>query len=115
MGLVFLLLFGAILGWLAAIVMRAEDRRSVTINMLLGIGGALFAGLVVHPWMNNGGSLLAGRYSVAALLTAVVGSLAVLLVANLLRRRELRPQRTKRTQERSTGPAHRAGPSQKGE
>jgi uncharacterized membrane protein YeaQ/YmgE (transglycosylase-associated protein family) len=115
MGLVFLLVFGAILGWLAAIVMRADDRRGVTINMLLGIGGALFAGLVVHPWM-NGGSLLAGRYGVDGLLTAVVGSLAVLLVANVLRsNRELRPQRRSRVQERSTGRTNRSGPTQKGE
>jgi uncharacterized membrane protein YeaQ/YmgE (transglycosylase-associated protein family) len=115
MGLVFLLVFGAILGWMAAIVMRAEDRRSIMINMLLGIGGALFAGLLVHPWM-NGSSLLAGRYSVDGLLTAVVGSLAVLLVANVVRsNRELRPQRRQRAQERSTGPANRSGSTQKGE
>ena len=84
MGLVFLVVVGGILGWLAAIVMRAEDSRSILLNVALGIGGALFAGLVVYP-MLGGGSLLAGDYSVDGLLIALLGSLAVLVAVNLLR------------------------------
>lgn len=89
MGLVFLVIFGAVLGWLAAIVMRAEDFRSIVTNVILGIGGALFAGVVVHPWL-TGSSLLEGRYSVDAILTALFGAVTVLFAANLLRNREAR-------------------------
>lgn len=89
MGLVFLVVFGALLGWLAAIVMRAEDSRGLSLNVALGITGALVAGLGVHPLL-GGSSLLEGRYSVDGLLTAFFGSLAVLLAANLLRNREVR-------------------------
>jgi uncharacterized membrane protein YeaQ/YmgE (transglycosylase-associated protein family) len=87
MGLVFLLVVGGLLGWLAAIIMRIEDTRGVAANVAVGIAGALVAGLVVHPLL-GGGSLLEGRYSVDGLLTALVGSIVVLLAINLLRDRE---------------------------
>ena len=89
MGLVFLVVFGALLGWLAAIVMRAEDARGLVLNVALGICGALLAGLAVHPLL-GGGSLLEGRYSVDGLLAALFGAIAVLLAVNLLRNREVR-------------------------
>lgn len=89
MGLVFLVGLGAVLGLLASIVMRADDARGLAINVSIGIGGALFAGLVVHPWL-TGSSLLEGRYGVDGLLTALFGTIAVLLAANLLRNREVR-------------------------
>jgi uncharacterized membrane protein YeaQ/YmgE (transglycosylase-associated protein family) len=87
MGLVFLVVVGGMLGWLAAIIMRKEDSRGLALNVAVGIAGALVAGLVVHPLL-GGGSLLDGSYSVDGLLTALFGSVAVLLAVNLLRDRE---------------------------
>ena len=89
MGLVFLVVFGALLGWLAAIIIRAEETRELVLNVALGIGGALFAGLIVHPLL-GGSSLLEGRYSVDGLFAALFGAIAILLAVNLLRNREVR-------------------------
>ena len=89
MALAFLVVIGAILGWLAAIVVGAEDSRSLKLNVALGVGGALFAGLVVYP-MVWGGDLLGGSYSVGGLVTALCGTVAVLFAAHLLRDREAR-------------------------
>ena len=89
MGLVFLIIVGAMLGWLAAIIMRAEDARGMMLNVAVGIGGAVVAGLVVSPLL-GGGNILAGTYSVGGLLTALFGAVAVLLAVNLLRDREAR-------------------------
>jgi uncharacterized membrane protein YeaQ/YmgE (transglycosylase-associated protein family) len=89
MGLVFLLVLGASLGWLAAIIMRADRGRSMLLNVAAGIGGALLTGLVVGPLLGFG-NLLAGRHSVDGLLTALAGSIVVLFAVNLLRDREAR-------------------------
>lgn len=83
MGLVFMIVMGAILGWLAAIVMRAESRRGLTRNIGSGIAGALGAGLGVSPLV-GGGSLLAESYSVTALLLALAGSILVIACANMV-------------------------------
>jgi uncharacterized membrane protein YeaQ/YmgE (transglycosylase-associated protein family) len=88
MGLVLLVVLGALLGWLAAIIMRAEDTKGILLNVLAGIGGALVAGLVVNPLLGKSG-LLEGRYHADGLLVSLLGSLCVLLLLNLLRGKEL--------------------------
>jgi uncharacterized membrane protein YeaQ/YmgE (transglycosylase-associated protein family) len=89
MGLVFLVVIGGMLGWLAAIITRAESGPARLRNILIGIAGALVAGLVVNPLL-GGGDLLAGQYNVDALMIALAGTVVVLLVVNLWRNRELR-------------------------
>ena len=89
MGLVFLIVIGGMLGWLSAIIACAENGSARLLNILMGIAGALVAGLVVNPLI-GGGSLLDGQYSVSGLMIALAGSVAVLLAGNLLRNRELR-------------------------
>jgi uncharacterized membrane protein YeaQ/YmgE (transglycosylase-associated protein family) len=89
MGLVFLVLVGGILGWLAAIIMRAEDSRGMLLNFAGGIGGTVATGLVVDPLFGLG-TVLDGRHSVAGLLTALAGSIVVLFAVNVLRNHELR-------------------------
>ena len=85
MGLVFLVLCGGVLGWLAAIMTNADDRAGIAVNILLGIAGALIAGWVGPLWLGSG-SLLEGTYSVDAMLAALFGAVALLLAANVLKR-----------------------------
>jgi uncharacterized membrane protein YeaQ/YmgE (transglycosylase-associated protein family) len=82
-GLVFLIVIGGMLGWLAAIIARAETGTARMRNILIGIFGALAAGLAVNPLLGEG-NLLDGQYSVNALLVALAGSVALLLALNLL-------------------------------
>jgi uncharacterized membrane protein YeaQ/YmgE (transglycosylase-associated protein family) len=82
-GLAFLIVIGGMLGWLAAIITKAETGTSRTRNILIGIFGALVAGLAVNPLLGEG-DLLAGQYSVNALLVALAGSVALLVALNLL-------------------------------
>ena len=49
MGLVFLIVIGGMLGWLAAIIVRAESDTARLRNILVGIAGALATGLAVIP------------------------------------------------------------------
>ena len=88
MGYIFLIVLGAILGWLAAFILRAESSRSLKINMGFGVIGAAMAGLVVSPAISTG-DLAAGTYTVDALFISMAGSLAALLLANFLRYREI--------------------------
>lgn len=88
MGLVFLVVIGGMLGWLAAIIVRAETGTARLRNILIGIAGALVTGLVINPLI-GGSNLLDGQYSVDALLVALTGSVAVLLLVNLWRDGEL--------------------------
>ena len=88
MGLVFLIVTGTMLGWLAAIITRAESGSARLRNILIGIVGALLTGLVINPLI-GGSNLLEGQYSIDSLVLALAGSVVVLLVAHLWRDGEL--------------------------
>lgn len=81
MGLIILIVVGAILGWLASIITRAEDRQGILLNVGAGVIGALLAGIAT-----NGSSILLG-ISAIALFASFAGAVVLLAVVFAVRRR----------------------------
>ena len=79
MGLLILIVVGALLGWLATIILRIEDGRSILSNALAGVAGSLIVGLVA------GNGAIVGSVSGIALLWAVLGSVIAIGLFNLVR------------------------------
>lgn len=87
MGILFMIVAGAVLGWLAAFLFRADETGTgIQHNLAGGIGGALIGGLVIGPLIGEDG-LISGRYDIPALLISIGGSVLTLLPVNLLARR----------------------------
>tara|TARA_R100001129_G_C5316505_1_gene246548 strand:+ start:1364 stop:1618 length:255 start_codon:yes stop_codon:yes gene_type:complete len=80
-GLLILVVVGALLGWLATIILRIEDGRSILANALVGVLGSLVTGLIA------GNGAVFGTVSGVALLWAVLGSVVAIGVFNLIRQR----------------------------
>lgn len=72
MALILLLVLGAALGWLAAVLMRTEEKRSVLEDVAAGLGGALLAGLHLNSY-----SML-GSLRLAAFSAAIAGAAVAL-------------------------------------
>ena len=89
MGLIFLILLGLVLGWLATIILQAGNSRNLMVNLTSGVGGAILAGIVINPLIGLG-NLLRGAYSVEALLVSFAGAISLLVAVNLLQRGEMR-------------------------
>jgi uncharacterized membrane protein YeaQ/YmgE (transglycosylase-associated protein family) len=79
MGFIVLIAVGAILGWIASILFRGDDGRSIALNIALGMLGAFVAGGLASQ-----DSLLIGL-SATALLAATVGALVLLAAFNVAR------------------------------
>jgi uncharacterized membrane protein YeaQ/YmgE (transglycosylase-associated protein family) len=79
MGLILLIVVGGVLGWLASIVMQRDSRRGVLLNVAVGVGVALLAGLA-----SNNGSIFVGL-SASALLIALAASMLGLTIFNVVR------------------------------
>lgn len=84
MGLIILLAIGGVIGWLASMVMRTDAQQGVLLNVVVGIVGALIAGLVLNP-MIGGGNIMAGNYSGSSLLVSFLGAVVLLAIVNLVR------------------------------
>ena len=72
MALLLLIAIGAIIGWLATIITRSEDARSVLISVATGSGASIIAGLLA-----NKGSVIGGL-SLVALAIALAATVATL-------------------------------------
>jgi uncharacterized membrane protein YeaQ/YmgE (transglycosylase-associated protein family) len=90
MGLLFMIVVGAILGWLAAILLKIESPSGILLNMAAGVVGAGVTGLFVGPLLLGSASLLAGYYRVGSLALSLAGSIVVIAAFNFLWRRQLR-------------------------
>lgn len=80
MALILLIVIGAILGWLASIITRTEDRNGILTDMGVGVAGSLVAGLLVSN------SSIIGGLSATALLAAIAGSVLALAALLLIQR-----------------------------
>lgn len=84
MGLLILIVVGAILGWLATIILRIEDGRGIATNAAAGVVGSILAGLFA------GGASIVGAVSGMALLWAVLGAAITIGALNAMRQRAFR-------------------------
>ena len=80
MGLLYVLLIGALAGWLAGNVMRGGG-FGLLINIILGIVGAF-----VGNWLFNALGVSIGSGVVGDLITGFIGSVVVLLIAGLFKK-----------------------------
>ena len=89
MGLIILIVVGGILGWLASIIMRTDGQQGILLNVVVGIVGAVLAGLLLNPLI-GGGNIWNGDFSVTSLLVSFLGAVVLLAIVNLVRRGSVR-------------------------
>lgn len=89
MGLIILLIVGGLIGWLASIVMRTDGQQGILLNVVVGIVGAVLAGLVLNPLI-GGGNIMSGDFSMSALLVSFLGAVILLAIVNVFRRGSMR-------------------------
>jgi uncharacterized membrane protein YeaQ/YmgE (transglycosylase-associated protein family) len=89
MGLIILLIVGGLIGWLASMVMRTDAQQGILLNIVVGIVGALLAGLLLNPLI-GGGNIMSGDFSASALLVSFLGAVVLLAIVNLFRRGSMR-------------------------
>lgn len=80
MNLIIILLVGALVGWLAGMIVRTGG--GILFDIVVGIVGALIAG-----WLFGGGaSIINAPLDVMAILYSLLGAILLLAVVKLIRR-----------------------------
>jgi uncharacterized membrane protein YeaQ/YmgE (transglycosylase-associated protein family) len=83
--LILWLLFGALVGWLASLVMRTDAQQGPILNIVVGIIGAMIGGLLF-----GGGTINDNAFNLGSLLVSFVGAVILLGIVNLFRRGSVR-------------------------
>lgn len=78
------ILVGALIGWLASIVMRTEAEQGAIANILIGIIGSALGRWLFGSVLNLGGSN-AGAFSITGILWGVLGAVVLIFLLKAVR------------------------------
>ncbi len=79
MGIIIWLIVGGVCGWLASLIMRTDAQQGILLNIVVGIVGAVIAGLIFGANINDG-------ITVELFLYSLLGAVILLAIVNLIRR-----------------------------
>lgn len=89
MNIVIMLIVGGVLGWLASILMRTDGQQGLVLNVVVGIVGAMLAGLLLTPFL-GGAPITSGAFDIKSLFVSFLGAAVLLGIVNLIRRGSVR-------------------------
>ncbi len=75
---------GAVLGWIASLIMKTNSRQGLIADIVVGIVGAFLAGLFLTPLFNIS-TINEGNFSIPALLVSLGGAVILLALSKLFR------------------------------
>ena len=84
------LLFGALVGWLASIVMRTDAQQGALLNIVVGIVGAFLGGFLFSLLGIGGTNINDGAFNLTSLIVSFLGAVVLLGIVNLFRRGSVR-------------------------
>lgn len=85
MNIIFWLIVGGVIGWLASMLMKTNNQQGMFLNVVVGIVGALIAGWFISPLVGVG-TINQNDFSLPALFVSFIGAAVLLAIVNLFRR-----------------------------
>ena len=89
MNIIIWLAVGGLIGWLASVVMRTDDRQGALLNVVVGIVGAILGGWILSPLVGVS-TINQSNFSLGGLLVSLLGAVILLAIVNLVRRGAVR-------------------------
>lgn len=85
MGFIIWILVGALVGWIASLVMKTDAQQGTILNIVIGIVGAFVGGYVISPLVGIS-TINQDALSIPSILVSIVGAIIVIAIWNLIRR-----------------------------
>ena len=79
------LIAGAIIGWVASMLMHTDGQQGTLLDIVVGVVGAFVAGLVLTPLFGIS-TINQNNFSLPALMLSLLGAVILLAVVGLFRR-----------------------------
>lgn len=81
MGIILWIIFGALAGWIASLIMKTDQQQNTGFDILLGIIGSVVGGFLMGTIGQSGVT----GFNVESLFVAVIGSVVVIFIGRKLR------------------------------
>lgn len=79
MNIIMWIIFGALAGWIASIIMGTNEQQGAVANIIVGIVGAFIGGILIGMFGGEGVT----TFNLSSLLVAILGSIVLLFVVRL--------------------------------
>lgn len=85
MGFIIWILVGALVGWIASMIMKTDAQQGTILNILVGIVGAFVGGYFISPLVGIP-TINENPINIPSILVSIVGAVIVIAIWNLLRK-----------------------------
>ena len=82
MGIILWIVFGAIVGWIASMIMKTNGQQNLLLDIVVGIVGAVLGGWIMTLLGQSSG----GGFNLYSFLVALLGAVILLAVVKAIRR-----------------------------
>ena len=83
MGIILWIIFGALAGWMASVIMKTNYRQGTMMDIIMGILGSIVGGFL----MGMVGQPGVDGFNLYSFVVAVIGAVVVIYVGRILRKR----------------------------
>ncbi len=84
MNLILWLFVGGILGWVASLLMKTDQKQGLLLNVVVGVVGAMIGGWLLSPLVGIE-TINQSQFSLGALAVSLGGAVILLAIVNLFR------------------------------
>ena len=85
MNIIIYLIAGAVVGYVASLIMKTNSRQGPLLDIVVGIVGALLAGYIISPLLGIG--TINDAITIPTLLVSLVGAVILLWLYKMVARR----------------------------
>lgn len=89
LGIIWFIIMGGLIGWLASLMMRRDASMGVLLNIIVGVLGS-FIGNSVLSFITGGGTIGAWPPDWSGVVGALLGAVILLGIVNLVQRGRVR-------------------------
>lgn len=83
MGILAWIIFGALAGWIASLIMNTDEEQGAIANIVVGIIGAMIGGFIARSLGSSGVS----GFNLSSLIVAILGAILLLGIYKMVARR----------------------------
>lgn len=82
MGIILWIIFGALVGWAASLIMKTDAQQGVLLNIIVGVIGAVIGGWIMSVIGKSG----VGSFNLYSFLVALLGACVLIAIVKAVRR-----------------------------